>query len=314
MHELTRSNDPVFLSYLTSELAAEGIEALLLDTFGASALSSVNVTALGRVMVALEDVGLAEAVLAEAEGRVSEDTILNGRVTLLQPTRGFRAAIDPVLLAASVPAMNGDRILDVGTGSGAAALALLARTPWTWVTGIDIQSDLVHLAKLSARRNDAAERAQFSVLDIADPGTVHFAPFDHVMSNPPFLDKNSGQRPKDPARARATLESTADLATWLKFMVANVTEGGTITVVHRYDRVDEILQHVVDLGCGDIKILDLLSVDDGRPVKRAIVQATAAKTHTDIQRARMVLHETDGEFTHAARAILRDLHRSPISE
>lgn len=314
MYELTRSNDPVFLSYLTSELAAEGIEALLLDTFGASALSSVNVTALGRVMVAEEDVGLAEAVLAEAEGRVSEDTILNGRVTLLQPTRGFRAAIDPVLLAASVPARNGDRILDVGTGSGAAALALLARTPWIWVTGIDIQADLVHLARLSARRNDAGERAQFNVVDIADAAAFQSAPYDHVMSNPPFLDQHSGQRPKDPARARATLESTADLATWIKYMAANVIDGGTLSVVHRYDRVDEILQHIAALRCGDVKILDLVSMDDGRPVKRVIVQATAGRPHADMQRFRMVLHTADGEFTDAASAILRDLACTPISE
>ncbi len=315
MRELTRSNDPVFLSYLTSELAAEGIETVMLDTFGASVLAPMNVTALRRVMIDDDDdVGLAEAVLAEAEGRVSEDTILDGRVTLLQPVRGFRAAIDPVLLAACVPAMNGDRVLDVGTGSGAAAFALLARMPWTWVTGIDMQADLIHLARLSARRNDAVERARFAVVDIADAAAFQPAPFDHVMSNPPFLGKHNGQRPKDPARARATLESTADLGMWLRFMVANVSVGGTVSVVHRHDRIDEILRHLEALGCGEVKVLDLLSVDDGRPVKRAVVQASKDRQHAQVQRSRMVLHTPDGQFTPDALAILRDLAAIPMSE
>ena len=84
--------------------------------------------------------------------------------------------------------------------------------------------------------------------------------------------------------------------------------------MHRYDRVDEILAHLAALGCGGVKILDLVAVDDGRPVKRVIVQATAGQPHADIQRSRMVLHTADGEFTESASAILRDLACTPISE
>ena len=100
MRELTRSNDPVFLSYLRAELGAEGIEALVLDAFASSVLEPMNMTALQRVMVTDDDYWRAWTVVEEAEGRISEDTVLGGRVHLLQPKVGFRAAIDPILLAA----------------------------------------------------------------------------------------------------------------------------------------------------------------------------------------------------------------------
>ncbi len=143
MRELTRSNDPVFLSYLRAELSAEGIEALMLDAFASSVLEPMNMTALQRVMVADADYWPAWAINEEAEERAIEDRILGGRAILLQPVTGFRAAIDPILLAASVPAETGDQVLDVGTGSGAAVIALLARLKNISVTGMDVQPGLI---------------------------------------------------------------------------------------------------------------------------------------------------------------------------
>ncbi|MBF0393554.1 MAG: methyltransferase, partial [Alphaproteobacteria bacterium] len=59
----------------------------------------------------------------------TDDTLLDGRVRLRQPTHGYRAAIDPVFLAAAVPAGAGQRVLDAGCGAGAALLCLCARVP-----------------------------------------------------------------------------------------------------------------------------------------------------------------------------------------
>ncbi len=60
---------------------------------------------------------------------VSEDALLDGRLRLCQPAAGYRAAIDPVFLAAAVPGEAGSRVLDLGCGVGAAALCLLTRVP-----------------------------------------------------------------------------------------------------------------------------------------------------------------------------------------
>ncbi|MHC4448298.1 MAG: methyltransferase, partial [Planctomycetota bacterium] len=89
---------------------------------------------------------------AEAEG-ITRDTLLDGRVRLRQPARGYRAAIDPVLLAAAVPTWGGERILDLGCGVGAAALCLLARVPDVEVTGLELQGPVARLAAANAELN-----------------------------------------------------------------------------------------------------------------------------------------------------------------
>ena len=97
-----------------------------------------------------------------AAGAESQDALLGGRVRLYQPTRGYRAAIDPVLLAAAVPATAGSRVLDLGCGVGAAALCLLARVPEARVTGLELQPELAELAERNARLNGREDH--FSVI------------------------------------------------------------------------------------------------------------------------------------------------------
>ncbi|MBO6521334.1 MAG: methyltransferase domain-containing protein [Rhodospirillales bacterium] len=313
MREITRSNDPVFLSYLQAELAADGIEALVLDAFASSVLEPMNVTAQQRVMVGDDDYWRAWAVVEEAEERVTEDAILGGRVTLLQPKTGFRAAIDPILLAAVVPARPKDQVLDCGTGTGAAALALAARVADVTVTGIDVQPNLIALAGRAAHKNGMENRVDFLTVDIGAPEkTMQARMFDHVMSNPPFLDAAHGQLPKDPARALASVESTADLKTWVRFMADRLRDGGTLSLIHRHDRVAEIIGLLGD-AFGNIRQLDLQPVDDGRPVKRSIVQATKGAPLGEVTAGRIVIHDADGGFTPEADAVLRNAEALPIS-
>ena len=87
------------------------------------------------------------------DGTVTEDRLLDGRIVLRQPVRGYRAAIDPVLLAAAVPAKAGESTLDLGTGTGAAALCLIARVPGVTVTGIEISSAIAAIAAQNAALN-----------------------------------------------------------------------------------------------------------------------------------------------------------------
>ncbi|MCK5778261.1 MAG: methyltransferase domain-containing protein [Rhodospirillales bacterium] len=306
MREITRSNDPVFLSFIQAELAAEGVDALVLDAFASSVLEPMNVTALQRVMVGDDDYWRAWAVLEEAEERVTEDAILGGRVTLLQPKQGFRAAVDPVFLAACVPAVDKDQVLDCGTGTGAAAFALAARLADISVTGIDVQPELIALAARAAVRNDLEDRVDFQVADIADPPkSMQSRLFDHVMSNPPFLDARHGQAPKDKARALASVESTADLKTWLMFMAERLRDGGTLSVIHRAERIPEIVA-ILKSGFGRMTRLDLQPVDDGRPVKRAIIQAVKGAESHGVAETRLVVHDASGGFTAEAEAVLRN--------
>src|SRR5688500_2011285 len=133
---------------------------------------------------------------------LTEDTLLGGRVRLFQPKDGYRAAIDPVLLAAAVPARAGESVLDVGSGTGAAALCLAARVPGVALTGIERDREALALAGRSAQASGvAAEWVEGDVL--APPAAITSRQFDHVISNPPYRSAERGQRSPNVAHAVA---------------------------------------------------------------------------------------------------------------
>jgi tRNA1Val (adenine37-N6)-methyltransferase len=73
-------------------------------------------------------------------------------VHVWQPKNGYRAGVDPVLLAAACPARPGDRVLELGCGVGVASLCLATRVDAVSVTGIERQADYAALARRNALR------------------------------------------------------------------------------------------------------------------------------------------------------------------
>jgi tRNA1(Val) A37 N6-methylase TrmN6 len=243
--------------------------------------------------------------MTEAPLEISEDRLLGGRVILRQPVGGFRAAIDPVLLAAAVAAEPGQIVLELGTGTGAAALCLARRVESVRVVGLDQQRDLVRLAGENARLNGLERQADFMVGDLLQP-PARLMPggFDHVMANPPYLEAGTATLPPDRARALAVGEGAADLAAWIRFALAMVRMRGSITLIHRADRLDALLAALVGKA-GEIVVFPLWP-GLGKPAKRVLVRARRGIETPLKLSAGLVLHEPDGKFTAAADAVLRE--------
>jgi tRNA1(Val) A37 N6-methylase TrmN6 len=234
----------------------------------------------------------------------TEDTLLGGRVRLRQPLSGYRAAIDPVLLAAAVPAGHQDHVLDIGSGTGAASLCLAARVPQCRITGIDVERDAVRLASENAQANGVADRVVFVRGDLLQP-PPRLAPggFDHAMANPPYLPGHSATRPPDRGKAAAHVEGPADLGAWVRFALAMVRTKGSVTVIHRADRLEALLA-AFHGKAGEIVVFPLWP-GSRRPAKRVLVRARKGVATPTKLSAGLVLHETDGRYTEAAEAILR---------
>ena len=243
---------------------------------------------------------------AKSLPETTEDGLLGGRVTIIQPAGGYRAAIDPVLLAAAVPAVTGDRVLDVGSGTGAAALALAARIEGVSVTGLEAQADLAALARESARKSGLAEGVSFLDGNLLDPPDVLISGlFDHVMANPPYLAAGNGNPPPDEAKRAATIEGDARLVDWLGFMLTMVREGGSVTVIHRYDRAEEVLAGLAK-GAGGIVVFPLWPKPTQQAAKRVIIRAIKGEGGETRTAQGLVLHAEDGAYTPEAEAVLRD--------
>ncbi|MBL8708706.1 MAG: methyltransferase [Rhodospirillaceae bacterium] len=232
---------------------------------------------------------------------ISVDRILGGRLAIAQPRDGYRAAIDPVLLAACVPARAGERVLDLGCGVGTAALCLAWRVAGSRVTGIDLQDDLIVLAQRNARDNNLADRVEFQRGDVLAQSAGNF---DHVLANPPYLERARASISPNPIKAQANVEGAAVLSDWVRAAVAMVSDGGSVTFIHRADRADELCA-LMGVGLGRLTQLPLLPKVGAAP-KRVLVQGVMGAPHSLETLPPLVLHEAGGAFTGAVDAVLRD--------
>ncbi len=233
----------------------------------------------------------------------SHDTLLGGRVQFRQPKEGYRAAIDPVLLAAAVKANAGTRVLDAGCGSGAALLCLAARLPNIDVTGLEIQSPLAALAGDNIQLNKFEARARVVVGDLAAlPDIVCAYPFDIVMTNPPFAA--DGTVSPKASVATAHHEGGVDLEQWVAACLKLLKPKGRLVMVHRADRLSEVMAALAK-NCGDLQIYPIYP-KAGHAAKRVIVDAGKERKTGDTVHGGLVLHEANGTYTPQAEGILRD--------
>jgi tRNA1(Val) A37 N6-methylase TrmN6 len=238
------------------------------------------------------------------EPAVTDDRLLGGRVRLRQSADGARAAIDPVFLAAAVPAEPNQQILDAGCGAGAAMLCLAARVPQCRVVGLELQRDLVRIAGDNAVLNRMGDRLSVMVGDLLrPPPRLSPGSFDHVMANPPFIERGRGSEAPNPAKAAANIEGEAALGDWVRFALVMVRAKGTVTFIHRADRIDALLGQLAGRA-GGVVIFPLWP-RAGQPAGRVLVQARKQIAAPARLAAGLVLHEADGRFTAAAEAVLR---------
>ncbi len=235
---------------------------------------------------------------------MTDDHLLGGRIRLAQPERGYRAAIDPVLLAASIQAGAEERILDAGCGTGAAALCLAARLPGCRLTGVELDPDLAALARANAMANGCEARLavvedSFDSFASANRGT-----FDQVMSNPPFHQDGRHTRSPRATRAAAHGEGGIDLAGWVKASAMALKAGGRLTLIHRADRMGDIMA-ALQGRFGAAAILPLWP-KAGVEAKRILVSAIKGRRTLPRLLPGLVLHEVGGGYTCEAEAILRD--------
>ncbi len=239
-----------------------------------------------------------------AAAGTSEDGLLDGRLRLRQPLTGYRAGSDAVFLAAAVPARADEHVLDAGCGVGAVAACLAYRADHVQVTGIEVQPVLADLARENAARNGLGDRITVETGDIGrPPAAIAAAVFDHVACNPPFYEAGRAQAAHDPGKTAAHIEGDADLTVWLRFCLARLRPGGTLTVVHRTARLADLLAGLADRA-GDIIVFPLWPGAD-RPAKRVLVQATKGGRGPSLLSPGLVLHGPDGRYTAAADDILR---------
>ena len=243
---------------------------------------------------------------------MSCDAWLGGRLTLAQPRRGHRVGSDAALLAAATDLDEG-RVVDVGAGVGAVALAILSRhavaRPPTASRSI---AALAGISEENAARNGLAGRMRIVCADVFDAcarrgvGLADEAA-DLVVTNPPFFEPGAARASPDPAKARAHVFSgaagAAPLAAWIRACLALLRPGGRFAMIHRPDALSAIF----DAAENRLGAVALLPVHPrvGAPARRLLVSGVKGSRAPLRIAPGLVLHGPDGALTPEADAIHR---------
>ncbi len=241
---------------------------------------------------------------------LTNDKFLDGKILVKQPKIGYRAAMDPVLMAAAVPEISNGKILDLGAGVGVAALCYGARVPDVEIIGLELQKDYAELAIKNAKLNFLDDRIKIihgDLLNICDinSNSSDFATgsFQQIMANPPFLAANKAISSPVSAKNIANMEGNANLSHWIDFILKMLKPKGGLTIIHRADRIDEILSLLYGRA-GDVTIIPLFPFA-GRDAKRVIIRAQKSTNGVAKLTAGLILHAENNRYTKQTDNILR---------
>ena len=230
----------------------------------------------------------------------TEGTLLGGQVRYTQPRTGFRSGIEPVLLAAAVPARPGARVLEGGSGAGAALLCLAWRVPRLEGVGVERDPELAELARGNAATNDR-RRVGFVTADMAL--LPELGRFDHACANPPYHPLGGTASP-DPAREGAKRGEPGLPGLWAVALAARLRPGGTLTLILPALALAVALDALDAAGCGSVIVFPLWP-KIGRPAKLILLRGVRGGRAPLRLAPGLILHEEDGRFTAAAEACLR---------
>lgn len=218
---------------------------------------------------------------------LSSDAFLGGQVTLLQPKNGYRAGVDPVLLAAAVPVQAGQSVLELGCGAGQALLCLGARVPGVTLVGVELQPAYADLARQNSAKNSCPLRVVEADLTQL-PADLKQLRFDHVIANPPYYRTGAHSPAQDGGRQIA-LGGETPLDLWLDVASRRLAPKGYLHLIQRADRLSDVLR-ACDGRLGSVEILPI-APRPGRAAELILIRARKGGRADLRLHAPLILHQ-----------------------
>ena len=241
----------------------------------------------------------------------SVDMFLGEQLAIMQPSSGYRAGIDAVLLAASVkaPKTGMFRVLDVGAGVGTVGLCIAARLPNAHVTLFEkapllasMADDNIATNRLIARMRAVAGDVAISAEQLEGLG-LKSESFDWVVANPPFHDEECGTRAGNALKAGSHAMPGDGLEVWARFMARMTCDSGRVAMIHKAEALPRILA-AFEGRFGGLSVLPI-QPRAGEPAIRVLVQGTKGSRAPMTLKAALILHGRGQGFTPEIEAVVR---------
>jgi len=329
LHELVRTNNAVLITAIEALLKSADIPHMVLDRHMSVLEGSLGMLP-RRIVVdeehwaaarqLMEEVGLAHELTPDSAGprpETTDDAVLGGRLRLTQKKRGHRVGHDAILLGAAVGARPGDRVVDFGSGVGAAGLAVAVRCLGVEVTLLDIDPELSEMAVANIARNGLAQRVRAVTLDAAAPAEDFAAhglasgSADHVLMNPPFNNPARQNVSPDPGRRAAHVADENTLRGWIDSAERLLHSAGTLTLIWRADGLADVLA-ALGARFGDVAVLPVHG-RAGQAAIRVLVRARKGSHAPLALLPGLMLNDEAGRPTASAEAVLRGAEALPLA-
>ena len=220
---------------------------------------------------------------------LTKNKFLGNKIEILQFSDGYRGNMDSVLVAASVAAESGQKVLELGCGNGVALCCLLYRVSGLEVYGIEFDKRVAELCRRNISLNNFTAKIFNS--DIASSiSELRSLSFDHIFMNPPYFKKNVVKKAPIPSSNQAKVE-TVPLSEWFSVARKRCKPKGKITIIQRVERLPEIIE-CLGSHFGQITVQPISSFKDTSP-KTIIVQATKNSSAAFTLLAPKTVHKRD---------------------
>jgi tRNA1(Val) A37 N6-methylase TrmN6 len=231
----------------------------------------------------------------------ADGTLLGGKILYRQKKTGYRTGIEPILLAACIPARAGEHVIEAGAGAGAGLLALNARVPGLVGLGLERDPEIAAIAAANLTLNRATN------LTIRQQALEDWKPerhYDHAFANPPWHRDDATPSP-DPGRRDAKGADDNLLSVWVRALAAPLRRRGTLTLVLPAASLSQAASALAACHCRELTLLPLWP-HAGESAKLMILQAFREGRGASRILPGLVLHEPDGAYTRQTASILRD--------
>ncbi|MCC6094763.1 MAG: tRNA1(Val) (adenine(37)-N6)-methyltransferase [Eubacterium sp.] len=233
------------------------------------------------------------------------DDLQNGYF-IIQGRKNFRYGIDAVLLSGYARVKRGERVLDLGTGTGILPILLAAKTQGKSFTGLEIQQESADMARRSVTYNHLDDRISIVQGDIREAVSIFgTASFDVIVSNPPYMIGKHGLTNPDPAVAIARHELLCTFRDIAEQTAGLLTDRGRFYLIHRPFRLAEILCTLKEFRLEPKRMQLVYPFVDKEPNMVLIEACKNGNPRIQVERP-LIVYERPGVYTKDIRDIYGD--------
>ena len=225
-----------------------------------------------------------------------DDLQRNGYRIIQDPDR-FCFGMDAVLLSGFASAKKGDKVLDMGTGTGIIPILMEAKTEAEHLTGLEIQPESADMALRSVKLNGLEDKISIVTGDIKEAKNLFpKASFQVITSNPPYMIGQHGLVNPHSEKAIARHEVLCTLEDVIENAAALLVPGGHFYMVHRPFRLAEIMTTLVKYRLEPKRMQLVYPYIDKEPNMVLIEAARGGKSRLQVEKP-LIVYENPGVYT-----------------